>query len=162
MLLTRVVLILRLPPRGPASPPPQGYRPDEIAVLVPYVGQLMVLRRKLAAVSMTVVVDERDQDLVDAAQEEAGQAEAGGAGGAAERPSAGTSVETSSLGQRVRLSTIDNFKVRVQQWWPCVVARRISAPLLNRPVPRDAPRLPSAPLTAPCAVTHVRARKQRW
>lgn len=79
---------------------------------MPYVGQLMVLRRKLASVQMSVVVDERDQEIVDAAQEQQGAAEDAGGDGAAAQAS-GATVETASLRQRVRLATIDNFQVRM-------------------------------------------------
>ena len=42
----------------------QGYETDEIAVLTPYTGQLLLLRKCLAEASMMVAVNERDlEDL---------------------------------------------------------------------------------------------------
>lgn len=92
----------------------QGYKPGQVAVLTPYVGQLKLLRRLLSAVTMVFVSDADEADLQKAA-EAAGEEDAGDHA----QPADATPVQPGSapfqilqLKERVRLATIDNFQAR--------------------------------------------------
>jgi len=78
----------------------QGYRPTEIAILTPYVGQLLTIRDLLKQRRLTVVLDERDVDLLEKLGEDPDEGDDGGLP---------TEVNTAAA-TRVRLATVDNFQ----------------------------------------------------
>jgi hypothetical protein len=84
-----------------------GYtKPDDIAVLTPYLGQMIRIRDALAK-SFVVVIDERDeQNITEMEERQEGQ------GGTSNNTNDdGTSVPTKkSLNQQVTLRTVDNFQ----------------------------------------------------
>lgn len=87
----------------------QGYEPEEIAVLTPYVGQLLLLRKMLAKSNILLYVDDRDLDelakIVDDGSDD-GDVEDNVEGGS---KVVGT-TKSASLVSRIRLSTVDNFQ----------------------------------------------------
>lgn len=81
------------------------YKSDEIAVITPYLGQLRLLRRKLAS-SFEIVLNERDDDelLKDAGNEIEGDLPS------TEAPLRRTSVARGTLLSALRIATVDNFQ----------------------------------------------------
>jgi hypothetical protein len=90
----------------------QGYKPNQIAVLTPYVGQLKRLRLLLSAVTM-VFVDESDEaDLQKEADKDGSSSSDDDEADAAAAPvaAAPAALGVSQLLNRVRLATVDNFQ----------------------------------------------------
>ncbi|KAI7220673.1 hypothetical protein KC333_g2243 [Hortaea werneckii] len=81
------------------------YKSDEIAVITPYLGQLRLLRRKLAS-SFEIVLNERDDDelLKDAGNEIEGDPPS------TEVPLCRPSVARGTLLSALRIATVDNFQ----------------------------------------------------
>ncbi|RMY30545.1 hypothetical protein D0866_07926 [Hortaea werneckii] len=81
------------------------YKSDEIAVITPYLGQLRLLRRKLAS-SFEIVLNERDDDelLKDAGNEIEGDPPS------TEVPLRRPSVARGTLLSALRIATVDNFQ----------------------------------------------------
>ena len=81
------------------------YRSNEIAVITPYLGQLRLLRRKLAS-SFEIVLNERDDDelLKDAGNEIEGDPPS------TDAPLRRTSVARGTLLSALRIATVDNFQ----------------------------------------------------
>ena len=78
----------------------QGYAPHQIALITPYVGQLLLLRRLLARANILMFIDERDveaSERIDADDDDDD-----------EEPSGAT--QATALSSRVRLATVDNFQ----------------------------------------------------
>ncbi|KAM0338468.1 hypothetical protein ACHAPU_011301 [Fusarium lateritium] len=75
------------------------YRPGDIAVLTPYLGQLQLLRRRMESM-FEIYVNDRDLDDLEAAQDE---------DSGANRPRAVTLNKTTLL-KSVRVATVDNFQ----------------------------------------------------
>ena len=85
----------------------QGYKPNQVAVLTPYVGQLKLLRHLLSAITM-VFVSEADEADLQKAVEAAG-------GGEDAQPAVQPMAQPLGIAQLkslVRLTTVDNFQVR--------------------------------------------------
>jgi hypothetical protein len=83
----------------------QGYKPDEIAVLTPYVGQLLLLRKKLSTANIVVALDERDLQEIEAKGGEVDDQDNGG-----EIEEQRPTIKTVSLNRCIRLATVDNFQ----------------------------------------------------
>lgn len=83
----------------------QGYAPEQLVVLTPYLGQLALLRRTLAR-DLTVLVDERDEDELVA---QAGGEADGAANAPAAAPSAGH-TRSAAPQPSVRVATVDNYQ----------------------------------------------------
>ncbi|KAI7270370.1 hypothetical protein KC345_g7443 [Hortaea werneckii] len=81
------------------------YKSDEIAVITPYLGQLRLLRRKLAS-SFEIVLNERDDDelLKDAGNEIEGDLPS------TDAPLRRTPVARGTLLSALRIATVDNFQ----------------------------------------------------
>ncbi|KAI7361776.1 hypothetical protein KC336_g21776, partial [Hortaea werneckii] len=81
------------------------YKSDEIAVITPYLGQLRLLRRKLAS-SFEIVLNERDDDelLKDAENEIEGDPPS------TDTPLRRPSVARGTLLSALRIATVDNFQ----------------------------------------------------
>ena len=91
----------------------QGYEPDQIAVLTPYVGQLLRIRAALASAKIMMYLDERDADEADAVDDDEDDA----SGDAAVISDAvivqgRAPPDKVSLRKCVRLATVDNFKAK--------------------------------------------------
>lgn len=116
----------------------QGISPQRITILTPYLGQLALLRKTVAAANISVLlndVDAAEMAEMDEEQEEEGQGGGGGggggaggggsrqgkasssalAGGSGQAGSSATSalsgVRQVSLEQAITLATIDNYQV---------------------------------------------------
>lgn len=81
----------------------QGYMGQRLAVLTPYVGQLLKLRNLLANSRMVVVLGDADRDALDARGLLDDDDE--GAGGSEEAV-----IKTVNLKESIRLATVDNFQ----------------------------------------------------
>ena len=79
----------------------QNYRPEDIAILTPYVGQVLEIRNKLANKRMTVYLDERTQAEADLEEFDSNEEE---------DTIATQEAQIKNVGQCVRLSTVDNFQ----------------------------------------------------
>ncbi|KIL84056.1 hypothetical protein FAVG1_12753 [Fusarium avenaceum] len=75
------------------------YRPGDIAVLTPYLGQLQLLRRRMESM-FEIYVNDRDLDDLEAAQDE---------DSGANRPRA-VALNKTTLLKSVRVATVDNFQ----------------------------------------------------
>jgi len=76
----------------------QGYKPNQIAVLTPYVGQLLLLRNMLGSAMMAVTLDERDIVALESTT------------GGEDESIDEVTVEVRSLNRCIRLATVDNFQ----------------------------------------------------
>ena len=90
------------------------YKPGEIAVLTPYVGQLRILRDTLEE-EVELIIGERDLADLDAPEVEVGGRDSGGR---RERPPQGRQqqqqqmVGKGKLLDELRMASVDNFQVR--------------------------------------------------
>lgn len=87
----------------------QGYSGDRLAVLTPYVGQLLSLKNLLSQARMLCYIGEADMQELDAGglldgDEEDGEGDTGVIPGKNRLP------ETKTLGKMIRLATVDNFQ----------------------------------------------------
>jgi hypothetical protein len=78
----------------------QGYGETEIAILTPYVGQLLAIRQMLSEERLLVVIDERDAELIANMGRDDDD----------DDPEAPPHVVNTTLARRVRLATVDNFQ----------------------------------------------------
>lgn len=78
------------------------YRPGEVAILTPYIGQLRLLRDKLEGIVDLVI---GGQDQVDLGESEA-EIDAGGSNNHNRRK-----VGKGKLSDQVKIATVDNFQV---------------------------------------------------
>lgn len=76
-----------------------AYKPGDIAVLTPYLGQLQLLRRKMESM-FEIHINDRDLDELDAAQDES-------SGTDRQR---GVPLSKTTLLKSVRVATVDNFQ----------------------------------------------------
>ncbi|RBR18872.1 uncharacterized protein FIESC28_05794 [Fusarium coffeatum] len=76
-----------------------AYKPGDIAVLTPYLGQLQLLRRRMESM-FEIHINDRDLDELDAAQDE---------GSGTGRPR-GVPLSKTTLLKSVRVATVDNFQ----------------------------------------------------
>jgi hypothetical protein len=76
-----------------------AYKPGDIAVLTPYLGQLQILRRKMESM-FEIYINDRDLDELDAAQDE---------DSGTNRPR-GVPLSKTTLLKSVRVATVDNFQ----------------------------------------------------
>ena len=93
----------------------QGYLPSQIAVLTPYVGQILDIRSKLRARRMTVFVDERTRDQIadevdDGNDDDNDEDDDDDDENVTEESIASVSSAIKTLTDCVRLSTVDNFQ----------------------------------------------------
>ncbi|KAL6075671.1 NFX1-type zinc finger-containing protein 1 [Balamuthia mandrillaris] len=107
----------------------QGYQPAEIAVLTPYLGQLLLLRTSLAKNNVMLHVGEQDEDMLfktgaeileqnDSSQQDEDDQEKKKEEKEKEKKKeeekekdkTGKAVQSIPLQQRVRLATVDNFQ----------------------------------------------------
>lgn len=101
----------------------QGYEPEQIAVLTPYVGQLLLLRKKLVRSQILLYVDDRDLDeLAKIADDDDDEDDNNDNNDNNNNNSAATnsssskmstssgSTKSASLASRIRISTVDNFQ----------------------------------------------------
>jgi hypothetical protein len=95
----------------------QGYKPDQIAVLTPYVGQLLLIRKKLSSANMIVALDERDLQEIEAKGGEIEDQEDRNSGEEGDEEDEGEEerkrrleVKSVTLRERIRLATVDNFQ----------------------------------------------------
>ena len=82
----------------------QGYKPHEIAIITPYVGQLLLLRRLLARANIMLFLDERDVEEAEAKRDGDDSDSDDNANVLVGHSSATT------LHRCVRLATVDNFQ----------------------------------------------------
>nr|CEG05411.1 unnamed protein product [Fusarium clavum] len=75
------------------------YKPGDIAVLTPYLGQLQLLRRRMESM-FEIYINDRDQDELEAAQDE---------DSGTNRPP-GVPLSKTTLLKSVRVATVDNFQ----------------------------------------------------
>jgi hypothetical protein len=87
------------------------YRPSEIAVLTPYLGQLRKLRRALSSFA-EVIINDRDIDelALDSDDDENDETEVKSSGVTKARQPPRLGVHKSTLLQALRLATVDNFQ----------------------------------------------------
>lgn len=79
------------------------YKPGEIAILTPYIGQLRLLRDQLEGIVDLVIAE---QDMADLDESEA-EEDANGSNNHNRR-----TVGKGKLSDQVRIATVDNFQVR--------------------------------------------------
>lgn len=105
------------------SIPPQGYRPGDIAVLTPYVGQLQRLCFAVAKNKMHVLLNEKDAEDLAELEDQRLEDSGAGASKAGAAPAGGDAVSSAwlhsaanaslvTLKESLRVTTIDNFQVR--------------------------------------------------
>ena len=97
------------------------YKPGEIAVLTPYVGQLRILRDMLEEV-VELIIGERDLEDLDASEVGVDGKDSGGRRGPPPqwRPQQQQMVGKGKLSDELRMATVDNFQVRelaTQLYW---------------------------------------------
>ncbi len=86
----------------------QGYRGNDIAVVTPYVGQLLHLRASLRKETMVMVSERDEEELAELEERATGEGPAAEAAPSAGAPSAQLAVtQSTTLSQQVRLATID-------------------------------------------------------
>ncbi|KAJ3374512.1 hypothetical protein GGF31_007290 [Allomyces arbusculus] len=85
----------------------QGYAPNQLVVLTPYVGQLIQIRAALEKKHMALVVGERDQELIDRVDDTFG---ADGEAKPSRPARKAGDVTDQQLNQCIRVSSIDNYQ----------------------------------------------------
>lgn len=86
----------------------QNYKPEQVVILTPYVGQLLKIREALAEKNMISVVDDRDQLLLNLAQNEEQEPRNGCDSLGSSRDN--VIVEKKDLRSCIRVSSIDNYQ----------------------------------------------------
>eukprot|EP00967_Tisochrysis_lutea_P055717 scaffold70181_cov14-Tisochrysis_lutea.AAC.1 len=104
----------------------QGYAPGQLAILTPYLGQLIEIQQALSRQAVGVDVGDRDVKELAAAAASDGKADsmAPAPGGSSSSSSKGTAQPKKASAKGVRVATIDNFQVCSRQaaadiWYIC-------------------------------------------
>jgi hypothetical protein len=87
-----------------------GYNGNNFAILTPYVGQLLCIRKLLQESSMTLVLNDRDADELDAMGFDVEDDDNDHKDSAHAEAKSAARVQTVSLSSCVRLATVDNFQ----------------------------------------------------
>ncbi len=105
------------------KPISHGSLAEDIVILVPYVGQLLLVRQRLRASNMTVVISDRDEADIERAalDDEEGEGEEGAPGAEGQQQAADQGRQQadalatdshvlSNAGASLRVATVDNFQ----------------------------------------------------